>query len=254
MKLFGTSMPTLTKFCPPEFNIKKGCNTIRLGTLYNYRKEENEKLRDEGEGIFEYSVKFPELTEVSLDWISAFEIEGDSSASISHLKLNDGKISIHEVSLSGSTHNCWVYCISKKAKNAGNITETHDDSWTIQADKLQSFANYVGSALFESIKLEDIPEHLKSQYSLMEIQQKLSLNIEIRDINYTNRSIEIKKEQDFPVSEILKTRDSVAFIKPNKFKHEEEVRIAFWLMFEGNKVSIENNTKILNLRPIDSII
>jgi len=254
MKLFGASIPNLAKFCPPEFNIKKGCNTIRLGTLYDYREEENEKLRDEGEGTFEYSVKFPKLTEVSIDWISAFEIEGESRAKIDRLEFNDGKIKTTGMSLSGSTHNCWVYCISKNTKSAGNITDTHDDSWTIPLDKLNTFAHYVCSILAENIKSEDIPDHINKKYSLAEIQQKLSVTFEIREIDYTNRSIEINSEEEFPISDILKTKDSVAFIKPSIFKYEEEVRIAFWLVFEGNKISIENKTKILNLRPIDSII
>ncbi|HHP1029511.1 hypothetical protein ACQJ1L_05715 [Klebsiella quasipneumoniae subsp. similipneumoniae] len=254
MKLVGTSYPPLAKFCPPEFNVLKGCNTIRLGTLFDFRREENEKLRDAGEGTFSYSIEFPVLTKVSKEWIGAFQIDDGGQIRIGEMQINNGDFLIRDINISGSSHNCWVYCISKSIKSAGNITETHQDSWLIPSEKLQKLSEYLASLLFDSLTFADLPTYIKSQYGLKEISHRLSLRTEIREIEYNERSRKIEKEEDLPISLIHEIRDGLAFVKPKSFENEQEVRIAFWLYFDNQKISIENNTKILKLRPIDSII
>jgi hypothetical protein len=46
MQLFKFSGPSLYKFCEPKYDITKGCATIRVGTLWGFREEENDYLRD----------------------------------------------------------------------------------------------------------------------------------------------------------------------------------------------------------------
>ena len=254
MRIYGESSPLLTKFCPPEFNIHKGCNTVRLGTLYDFRAEEDEKLRDEGEGTFSYSVEFPELTKVSLNWIEAFELHGDAEGGISQLKMVDDDFMIKGMSLSGSCHNCWIYCLSKNAESAGNISDTHQDKWVMSSDKLPAFANYLAQQLWNNLSSADLPASIASSYSLHEILQRLTIAIDIRNVDYDMRTISIVKEEDLPASEISMIQERIAFIKPKIFESESEVRIAFWLVFDNKKISIVNNPKIIHLRPIDKII
>lgn len=254
MKLIGKSYPSLAKFCPPEFNILKGCNTIRLGTLFDFRNEENEKLRDDGEGTFSYSIDFPRLTKVSSDWLEAFNIDGEGNVDIGHMEIRSDGYYVKNITLSGSSHNCWIYCISKSIKSAGNISDTHQENWQIPSEKLQELSAYIASLLFDSLTVSDLPDYIQERYGIKEIMQRLSLKTEIREIDYNVRSRLINKEEDISIPEIYEIKDSVAFMKPKSFEPEQEVRIAFWLCFDNQKISIVNKPKILNLRPIDSII
>ena len=254
MKIVGFSSPPLAKFCPAEFNIKKGCNTVRFGTLFDYRTEENEKLRDEGEGTFSYSIDFPELTKVSPQWLGAFELENDGHCEIREMEFSGSEFSVKSISLKGSSHNCWIYCMSKSTESAGNITDTHQDKWLLPVEKLSDFSKYLGAILWEEITAADLPETITSKYSMQEIHRRISLEVECRQIEYGSRSINITKEEDLPVSEISRLRDNVAFMKPDAFEKENEMRIAFWLLFDNKKVSIVNRPKVVGLRPIDRLI
>ncbi|WP_152416360.1 hypothetical protein [Pseudomonas sp. PAMC 26793] len=254
MKLFGFSAPDYAKFCDPKYNIKSGCNTVRLGTLYGYRTIENEKLRDEGEGTFSYSLNFPDYVAPSPQWLSAFEVEGGGVAEIGDIRIVNGRVEVKSVSLSGSTHNCWIYCISKSSESAGSVTDTHEDKWTIAAEKLAAFANHLGAILWSELTVRDLPDDLTGKYGLQEIQQRLGLFIETRDIEYVDRFVVIGGEEELQVSHVETLRDRVAFIKPEVFKDEQEVRIAYWLTFDGKKISIVDNPKYISLRPIDKLL
>lgn len=251
MKVFGFPAPPLAKFCPAKFNIKKGCNTVRFGTLFDYRSEENEKLRDEGEGTFSYSIDFPEITKVSPEWLAAFDLENEGHCVIRDMKSGDGGISVKSISLKGSSHNCWIYCMSASTESAGNITDTHQDKWLLPQEKLSDFARFLGTLLWNEIGYADLPESITSIFSVQEVHRKLSIDVEIKQIEYGSRSISITSEAELPVSEISKLKDNVAFIKPEAFKEENEIRIAFWLKFDGEKISIVNRPKVVGLRQID---
>ncbi|MNI53116.1 hypothetical protein D3C73_1079330 [compost metagenome] len=124
----------------------------------------------------------------------------------------------------------------------------------ISLDKLQVFANYLGGLLWNEINLSDLPDYITSKFSMQEILQRLSLAVEVKEIDYNHRSVTISREEDLPVSQISALKDSIAFIKPKMFEKENEIRIAFWLIFDNKKISIQNKPKIVGLRPIDKII
>jgi len=254
MKLIGFSHPDLAKFCPPEFNIKNGCNTIKIGTLYDYRTIENEKLRDAGEGTFTYNIKFPKLTKVSPEWISAFDIDSEGCANIEEMQISNGDILVKGVTLSGSSHNCWVFCVSKGSESAGSVSETHEDKWLIPNNKIDNLRDYLAKLVWSSVKTEDVPPDILKQYSIQELNQNLGLISEYREISYSERSLIISDESELPPDQIPYLKNSIPFIKPILFEHERELRFVFWLTFKQEKISIVNNTKILNLRPIDDFI
>ncbi|ALU62840.1 hypothetical protein ACA40_24410 [Pseudomonas syringae pv. lapsa] len=254
MKLFDTAYEVLTKFCPEEFNVKKGCNTVRFGTLYDYRSIDDEKLRDEHEGTFHYFIEFPELTRVSPQWLGSFEVEGGGGAEFDCLEIRQDGPYVRKINLLGACPNCWIYCVSQSASVAGGVTDTHSDSWSIPQENLQELARYFTGLLYSNLTVKDIPQSILVKYSLQEIGQRLSLVTEIQKVEYKDRNVTIAREEDVPVHEIEKLKASVAFTKPTRFQEEREVRIAFWLCFDGKKISVVNNPKIVSLRPIDSIV
>lgn len=253
MKLFGFGVPDLTKFCDQKYNVRTGCNTVMLGTLYGYRTIEDEKLRDDGEGTFSYSLEFPDYIAPSPQWLSTFEVEGGGIGKLTDVRMVDGRVEVKSVSLSGSTHNCWIFCISKSTGKAGGVTDTHQDKWTIPADKIMGFGNYIGNLLFDDLTYQDLPADLTNRYSMQEIQQRLGIFFEVKEIEYVDRFVVVGREEDLQVSDIESLRDRVAFIKPIKFKEEQEVRLAFWLTFDKKKISIVDRHKIINLRPVDKL-
>ncbi|AZE99070.1 hypothetical protein C4J95_1594 [Pseudomonas orientalis] len=253
MKVFAFSNPMLTKFCSQKYNIKTGCNTVRLGTLYDYRTIENELLRDKGEGTFSYFLNFPTHLEASPEWLSSFELGGEGSVSIDNLRIVNNKIKVKKLSLSGSTHNCWIYCLSKGVDSAGNITDAHEDKWTIEGDKIADFANYLASVLWADLSYHDLPPELTSKYGIQDIQRRLHMSVEVKEVEYVDRHVVIAGTDHMQISEIEALRDMVAFIKPKEFKHEQEVRIAIWLTFDGKKISIVDRPKFLSIRPIDKL-
>lgn len=254
MKLFGFGVPDLAKFCDPKYNIRTGCNTIRLGTLYGYRTIEDEKLRDDGEGTFLYSLEFPDFVAVSPQWLSAFEVEGGGIGKIGNVRMVDGRMEVKSFSLSGSTHNCWIFCISKSTESAGSVTDTHQDKWTIPVDKIMGFGNYIGTLLFNDLTYQDLPSELTSKYSIQEIQRRIGVSVELKEVEYVDRFVVIGREDDLQVSDIESLRDRVAFIKPVAFKEEQEIRIAFWLTFDNKKISIVDKPKFIDLRPVDKLL
>lgn len=254
MKLFGFGVPDLAKFCDPKYNIRTGCNTIRLGTLYGYRTIEDEKLRDDGEGTFSYSLEFPDFVAASPQWLSAFEVEGGGIGKLESMRMVNGRVEVKSVSLSGSTHNCWIFCISKSTESAGSVTEAHQDKWTIPVEKIMGFGNYIGGLLFNDLTYQDLPAELTNKYGIQDIQRRLGVFVELREVEYVDRFVVIGREDELQVSEIEALRDKVAFIKPVSFSEEQEVRIAFWLTFDNKKISIVDKPKFINLRPVDKLL
>lgn len=254
MNLVGFSEPDLVKYCDEGFNPTLSCNSIRIGTLYGFRAEENEKLRDEGEGEFELNIKFPKLTAVSKNWISEVGFDGGGSATIDHLQFRNGEVILSGASLKGSAHNCWIYCMTAKSHGSvGSISEAHNSSWVLPAKNVQAFGGHIMNLLFDSIQVTDYPKHLRS-VPVRELAAKTQISASIRRIDYMPRDILIESEADFPVEKLRELKASIPFIKPPLFKDEAEVRFAFWLTYENEVISVEDNPKILNLRPIDRLI
>lgn len=254
MKIVNIPTPPLVKFCPDEFDITKGCNTLRFGTLFDYRTIEDEKLRDEGEGKFSYKISFPELTKVSNDWINTLEMDTGGDMYIEDLEISSEGVYIKGAELSGSSHNCWIFCMSKNSASAGDISKTHQSKWMIPFENLEPFANYLATLIKSEVNAADIPPYLLNKYSLQEIQQGLSIDLEICEVTYSDREILINSEADLPIQQLRNIRESIPFIKPKIFEPENEVRFAFWLMFRNEKISIVNKPKIVSLRTIDKML
>jgi hypothetical protein len=254
MTLVHFPTPSLYKFCPEEFDITKGCNTLRFGTLYDYRTHENEKLRDAGEGKFTFNISFPEITKVSNEWIAALHMDIGGTIDLGYLELNRDGAFVKNINMEGSSHNCWIFCVSRSPDSAGNISETHQSKWEIPGESVHSFASHLESLIWSEVKHTDLPPDILKQYSLQEIQQGLGIVTEFHPVLYANRELTIRSEADLPVAEIPLLRAGIPFTKTPMFKAENEVRFAFFLTFRGKKISIANAPKIVKLRPIDKIL
>lgn len=254
MTIVHLPIPSLYKFCPEEFDITKGCNTLRFGTLYDYRTHENEKLRDAGEGKFAFNISFPEVTKVSHKWIAAIQMDIAGTIDMGYFEINQDCAYVKNINMEGSSHNCWIFCVSTSPDSAGNISETHQSKWEIPGENVNSFVNHLASLIWSEVKHTDLPPDLLKQYSMQEIQQDLGIVTEYRSVLYANRELLIQSEEQLPVAEIPLVRAGIPFTKTPMFQSENEVRFAFFLTFRGKKISIQNNPKIVQLRPIDKVL
>ena len=254
MNFISFASPPFFKFCPPEYDVTKGCNTLRIGTLWGFRDEENEHLRDKGEGEFEFKIRFPALTPVSNEWISEFNYGDGGSVHIENMEVNTGTVSIESVTMKGSAQNCWVFCISMSDSAAGSVSKVHGSKWKIPSEKVQEFGNFLAALLWSNISFDDLPPDLIKKHTFQELHAGLALQMEMKRVIYTDREVCIDNEKDYPVGKIKELKANIAFTKPKGFCDEQEFRFAFWLMFKKQKISINDNPKILQLRQIDQFV
>ena len=255
MKFISYESPSLHKFCPAEFDITNGCNTLRIGTLWGFREAENQLLRDAGEGEFEYRIRFPKLTRVSREWISEFEVGIDGQAEIESIHFDAGThASTKDLTLRGSSQNCWIFCVSMSNAAVGNVSEAHESHWTIPGENVQEFGAFLAELLWSRVSLDDLPSELVKKHSFQELCSWIGIVGEMKPVRYVDRELHIEKEEDYPIEKIRAWKADVPFLKPIRFSEEREFRFAFWLTFKKEKISIRDNPKILNLRQIDRFI
>jgi len=255
MQLISRSHPALFKHCATEFNVAMGCNTVRIGTLWGFRDEENELLRDSKEGTFTHSVKFEKLTKVSDEWMAEIQVEGgENHAHIDHLEINKGEVSVRGFTLEGSTANSWIFCVSAGDSEIGNISQAHPSKWKIDGENAQRFGNYMANLLFNSLTIADLPDSITKGRTLREVHAGLSMNLSMAPVEYVERSVSISSEENFPVERLRELKQKIAFMKPKEFAREREYRFVFSLVFENKIVSIADRPKILQLREIDTIV
>ncbi|MBN2760331.1 MAG: hypothetical protein JXQ79_07505 [Rhodobacteraceae bacterium] len=254
MKLVEFGKPSLFKFCPSKYNIMEGCNSLRIGTLWGFREEENALLRDEGEGEFEFIIDFSEMTPVSQAWISEFDVGAKGSVYIEEMQINSGGIAVKGATLKGSTHNCWIFCVSLSGDAVGNVSQAHDSKWMIPEGKIQEFGNFLGTLLWGKVSIDDLPQPLVQKHTLQELHAGLALQVQMQAVSYIDRRRIIGSEADFPVEKIRELKNNIAFMKPKRFSAEQEFRFAFWLSFRNQRISINANPKIIQLRQIDQFV
>ncbi|MFG1332185.1 hypothetical protein V5F41_13145 [Xanthobacter autotrophicus] len=246
--------PDLYKFCPSKFDITKGCNTIRVGTLNEFRLIENHLLQDAGEGEFNYNIRFPQLTQVSEEWIRELRFGSEQYIHVEQMVYEGTQAYIKGVTISGYDHNCWIYCLSESGDGAGNISEAHQSKWMLSGSKIGEFARYLANMLMQNIKIEDLPLGIIEKYTIAEISEGISVNYKFGRVRYVNRIYDINNESDYPVERLKELRGDIPFIKPEKFSDEKEFRFAFFLNFRGNRISVNSDKKIIQMRGVDKFL
>ena len=217
MSNFKFSPADLYKFCDPQYDVTKGCNTLRIGTLWGFRKEENELLRDAGEGKYDVKLTFPKLTPVSETWLSEFDFGSSGSMSIKTLQEQGGKTLIDEVSFEGSWPDCWIFCVSRGQHAIGNISEAYANSWKITESETLRFARLIGRLLWERLQTADLPAYLNQKYTFQELKDGLAINMDVGDVIYRDRTTHITSEQDFPVEKVRELKKKYPIYQATPF-------------------------------------
>ncbi|HCT7986772.1 TPA: hypothetical protein OT855_003689 [Serratia liquefaciens] len=238
----------LVKSCSKEFNVLES-NTIRVGSLLEYRETEKKEILDNEEGFYSMTFdlnnfKMP-LSEFNLINTNE-EHHGEMNASMITFGRFDDKY-VHNLTLKADFNfedlNTFVFCMSlvDSIDEAERIFKDYDDYWFFDYSNLNTFVEDVKMALHTALTAQSKPENPSF---LNRIEQPVHIttdNLEIsviaQEIIYMDRSIIFNNESYTKSSklcfEILKGKK---FIKPISFHKEKEFRLAFECKCNGEPV------------------
>lgn len=232
----------LVKSCHNKDNVLNS-KTIKIGTLLEYREIESQQIVDKEEGFYNLSIDI-EGKALSIDTFNLL-----SSADHALIKLN-GSFHIRGIeplfnytvvdykAVSNiESLNRFIFCISKLAKyeDSTSLFKDYDSYWFLDFSDKEYFIKSLEKSLFKEVKA--LIEKGEKVFNKKEINiKKLKIKSYFQEIIYTDREYKINNDNlkiiKNDLSEIFK---NIKFIKPSRFKKEQELRIIFDF-YENNEL------------------
>ncbi|UZE19926.1 hypothetical protein LOY70_10095 [Pseudomonas sp. B21-054] len=245
----------LAKNCFTKDNLKTR-KTIKLGTLYEYRKIESTQIVDSGEGTYSFLLKFDGIVEIERRWFSLMfqgavniggdehhpQIPGAMNAIIHELELygvdekfirvRNSSASIHREAL-----NEFIFCMSRvrKLRDAVGLFPEYDDCWYMTATKAHDLGQTLSALLRDRIVSgRQSGNHIVDpDISLVD----LSIHCRHELVSYLGREIHISDASAFTADHFMRKIWDMAFVKPASFSPEQEYRFSFTIV-AGDKILI----------------
>lgn len=238
----------LAKNCFKKDNLKTG-KTIKLGTLYEYRKTESAQIVDEGEGKYSFLLKFYGTVEIERCWFNLMfqgvmdlgdderplRIPGSMIAKIHNLeivggneqiiKVRNSSVSIHREALNG-----FIFCMSqvRKMRDAVGLFPDYDDCWYMTETK----AHNLGVALSALLR-DRITSGRRSGNHIVDPHlplTNLSIHCRYEPVYYLSREVHISDASVFTADHFMRKILDMAFVKPPSFLAEKECRFSFTIV------------------------
>lgn len=254
---------TLYKHCKAVHLPQPG-QLMRLGTLSEYRRIENNAVRDEHEGTFRVSLAFPDRTPVAIDMIRRATLDTSplgAGSSINNLRTNvfygwntigsvystdnvqiergaEGEIWITgTVDMHFEGADAYVLCLSTSEEVGSVILDAgYDSTWSIKQGSVLEFAEKLRSGL-HSILMNNASQCFMREtigpmnapgFSPPPTNEHMAhtVSVEIWDVMYDDRRIDVSSQiTGQTVSDVHARLDRSAAIKPTSFSNEREVRL-----------------------------
>ncbi|WP_417878648.1 hypothetical protein [Vibrio sp.] len=226
----------LVKSCYKQDNVI--CrNTLKIGTLDDYRLTEIKEIADKFEGCFKYEL---DLYNAHIDEKTHLELT-ESCYGFTHI-IYDSMIRLgyshpinnsffykqYKATIYVKHNNRFVFCFSliDKHEDSTSIFNNYDVYWHFKSDRMQLVCSEIASYLRKHIvnlELRGI-KVFEGEYS----PSDLVVHYKAQNIAYMPRNIHIDNKYFYERSEeILQIVRGVSYIKPDSYKHEKEVRITF---------------------------
>ena len=245
----------LAKNCFKKDNLKSR-KTIKLGTLYEYRKIESAQIVDKDEGKYSFLLKFD--GEVQLDrrlfgllFQGIIGLDGDDllpaipggmSAQIVTLDMcefasdfvtvKDSSAIVHR-----DAPNSFIFCMSevRKLRDAVGLFPDYDDCWYMNATSAQLLAGVLARLLRSRI----ISGRASGDHIIDPNFKSDDLSVYCRHqlVYYLDRSVHISGNSEFTSGHFIKTMRDMAFVKPPSFSKEKEYRYSFTIVV-GDKIFV----------------
>lgn len=256
----------LVKYCNSEHNSMRGSKLL-IGNLEKYRKIENDGLRDDGEGQFDFSIEFLEGARISSAWANlifngaigfgdapSIRLPGKFSAHIENMKIR--RVEMDAVSfeyakakISYEVLNPFVFCCSDVNDSSMENCpfDFYDDSWTVAGNSggADNFAVRVANMLMQQITLDnlDIAPNILTLNHL----KRIGLNVMHRPVSYIERDLKITPDLAENFDHIMEAHLNIPFCKPEKYAPEREYRFLFTPVIDGRSIPVKNLDVFLDL-------
>ncbi|MCF6764017.1 hypothetical protein [Pseudomonas fragi] len=261
----------LGKSCKKEHNIKNG--TLKLGTLHEYRTTETEEIADKNEGMLTFNLIFDGIVEIDAIWLNtitngaialdsnepSIQLPGKLHAHIKkmHVLYQDNNIMTirdSEVIIQREALNSFIFCMSsiRKMRDCAEIFKGYDDYWYLMNSRAQRFGVTLGGMLLDKIK-NDHRNEINILPNGTDIDN-LKIHMEHSHIKYTPREIHITNSSTYKAIDFIKHMKSMAFIKPAKFKPEQEYRFNYTITSNGTIIQPTVKSLYLNSSPLLGLI
>ena len=257
------SFGILYKHCK-EIHLPQSGRNIRLGTLTEYRRNENVAIRDEHEGTFNVSLNFPVPTTITVDALKKATL-GTSPLGMGHNIRNVRATSFaghhtsgslfssddvvvsqrteEEITLSGQVNlhfegaDAWLFCLSTSDVLESTILDSgYDSIWSIPPGSILDLAKHLASHLKllvnggRNFSSETIGPFNAPGFSPPTPGEHMVFEVtaEIWRVKYRNRVIDISSDiSEEIIKDVHGCVDKSASIKPESFSHEQEIRLIF---------------------------
>lgn len=254
---------TLYKHCK-GIHLPQAGAAIRLGTISEYRRIENDAVRDKHEGTFRISLNFPRQTRVGIinlrratldtsplgagthdNNLRVVTFNGDYTTGCVYStdSVTIEKRTEEDIYLSGTVNifaegaDAYVLCLSRSNTPGSVIRDPEYNAiWSIRPGCVLGFVRDLSAHLHTFLSEGDYfsgetigPFHAPG-FSPPPQSEYLGFGIssEIWQIIYRDRTIEVKTDiTEEIIRDIHQSLDNSAIIKPLSFSHEEEVRVLF---------------------------
>ncbi|AJB62280.1 hypothetical protein O8H71_001012 [Enterobacter hormaechei] len=226
----------LVKSCHSDDNIFSR-NTIKIGSLNEYRKTEKKEIADEGEGNISLRFDLHNFHMHPTLWRELRTFAHSENLLHINRSIQKGYSALIEdyrfferiiANATLSKLNRYILCLSllDSPRECSTIFNEYNDYWYFHSSKIKLF----GETLAANI-LNEIKEKLKSGANLFNERvniSKLSVHWGAEQVKYTSRDIIIDNYKLYTQSnDILKYIRQSYMIKPLQFSHEKEFRFVF---------------------------
>ncbi|MGC0793665.1 hypothetical protein [Pantoea agglomerans] len=248
----------IVKSCHSRNNPLTG-NTIRIGSIDEYRHTEIEEIADKGEATFSFNIDLTNahIPQQLFDKLqygygmladSMFEtVEGLTRSPIKdHIYLR--KMKSRHI---WNGQNCLVFCMSclDTPEEASNLFNSYDDYWYFEEGKLETVGELIRQQVEAKLKQNILDSGTPTSKARSE---KFKCNLKIQKVTYSSRHINISNNnvQARRPEFLLELIEKYRYLKPERFSHEKEVRFIFEC-FDGDEL-LEHNLKsiIVDATPI----
>lgn len=258
--MFG-SFGTLYKHCK-KIHLPQSGSSIRLGTLTEYRRNENVAIRDEYEGTYNFSLNFPTATTIKIEALEKVTLGttplslgiygnnirarsfGGVHTSGSLFSTDDVTIlerTEEEITLSGNVNlhaegaDAWLLCLSTSNILGSTIPDAgYDSIWSILPGNVLDFARHlarhlkslvIGGGCFSRKTIGPLNAPGFAPPPLGN-HMVFGVSVEIWQVTYRDRFIEIVSDvSDEIIEDVHRCLHRSASIKPSSFSHEQEIRL-----------------------------
>lgn len=260
----------LGKSCKKENNVKFS-NTIKLGTLFEYRETENQAIADKKEGKLEFNFFFDGEVTISQRVFNTFagglmqigpaggyRFPGRGSARFERLNivehgldtltLKDSKGVINREAL-----NSFIFCMShvRRTTECHGMFAGYDDYWYIHERNVDNVGLILGKLLLKQIQESQkngdhvIPKEIDAS--------EIKVNTLVGKVIYMDRNLRFTNETIHGLDEVIDMMRNMSYIKPTvPFQKEKECRYQFIITHNG--YMIEPLKKFIILQDCEELL